>query len=235
MFKFGKKKGAPAADADANLPAVTEGEAAEGDAAAPKKKKLPILFIIAPWTAIFANQQPLVEGISYRPAQNAYDSFTTMVKQAAVVLPLVMARNLMAEEGSERLMLRALLTGGLIYSLPMLVEVRLSPQINVWVYGYFAHDFGQMMRYGGYRPMVFMTHGLWVALFTFSALIAAVFDTHLATAVPGLWVDSYDADGRPADTAAPACAARSASWAAWRAGLRRTCTMPATGPSGPTF
>ncbi|QSF55510.1 flagellar basal body-associated FliL family protein [Brevundimonas fontaquae] len=47
MFKFGKKKGAPAADADANLPAVTEGEAAEGDAA-PKKKKIPLLFIIAP-------------------------------------------------------------------------------------------------------------------------------------------------------------------------------------------
>ena len=47
MFKFGKKKGDPAADADANLPATTEGEPAEGDAA-PKKKKLPLLFIIAP-------------------------------------------------------------------------------------------------------------------------------------------------------------------------------------------
>lgn len=47
MFKFGKKKGEPATDA--NLPAVPEGEAAEGDAAAtPKKKKLPLLFIIAP-------------------------------------------------------------------------------------------------------------------------------------------------------------------------------------------
>lgn len=47
MFKFGKKKGDPAADA--NLPAVKEGEAAvEGDAAVPKKKKLPLLFIIAP-------------------------------------------------------------------------------------------------------------------------------------------------------------------------------------------
>ena len=57
----------------------------------PLMKLAVILFIIAPWTAIFANQQPLVEGISYRPAQNAYDSFTTMVKQAAVVLPLVMA------------------------------------------------------------------------------------------------------------------------------------------------
>ncbi|WBT06419.1 AGE family epimerase/isomerase [Brevundimonas vesicularis] len=37
-----------------------------------------------------------------------------------------------------------------------------------------------------------------------SRLIAAVFDTHLATAVSGLWVDSYDAQGRSHDTAAPA-------------------------------
>ncbi len=51
MLKFGKKKKGDAAEADANLPAVTEGseggEGAEGDAA-PKKKKLPLLFIIAP-------------------------------------------------------------------------------------------------------------------------------------------------------------------------------------------
>jgi len=35
-------------------------------------------------------------------------------------------------------------------------------------------------------------------------LIAATFDTHLATETPGLWVDSYDADGRSADKAVPA-------------------------------
>lgn len=35
-------------------------------------------------------------------------------------------------------------------------------------------------------------------------LIAATFDTHLATAVPGLWVDSYDADGVSPDKAVPA-------------------------------
>jgi mannose/cellobiose epimerase-like protein (N-acyl-D-glucosamine 2-epimerase family) len=35
-------------------------------------------------------------------------------------------------------------------------------------------------------------------------LIAATFDTHLATAVPGLWVDSYDADGVSQDKAVPA-------------------------------
>ncbi|WP_420471465.1 flagellar basal body-associated FliL family protein [Brevundimonas sp. FT23042] len=42
MLKLGKKK-----DADANLPAVTDGEGGEGDGA-PAKKKIPLLFIIIP-------------------------------------------------------------------------------------------------------------------------------------------------------------------------------------------
>ena len=34
-------------------------------------------------------------------------------------------------------------------------------------------------------------------------LIEGVFATHLATATPGLWVDSYEADGTSSDKAAP--------------------------------
>ena len=50
MFKFGKKKGAKeGGDEAANLPAVSDAAAAEGeDGAAPKKKKLPLLFIVIP-------------------------------------------------------------------------------------------------------------------------------------------------------------------------------------------
>jgi flagellar FliL protein len=51
MLKIGKKKGA-AKDADANLPATTEGgEGGDGEGA-PAKKKLPLLFIIIPVAAL---------------------------------------------------------------------------------------------------------------------------------------------------------------------------------------
>lgn len=36
------------------------------------------------------------------------------------------------------------------------------------------------------------------------SLLDRVFATHLAAAVPGLWIDSFDADGRPQDAAVPA-------------------------------
>ena len=57
----------------------------------------------------------------------------------------------------------------------MLLEVRLSPQLHRWIYGFFPHSFAQMMREGGFRPVVFMGHGLLVAIFTaLCALAAAV-------------------------------------------------------------
>jgi O-antigen ligase len=45
------------------------------------------------------------------------------------------------------------------------VEVRLSPQLHSTIYGYFPHSWRQQLREGGFRPVVFLGHGLVVALF----------------------------------------------------------------------
>src|SRR5690606_38002774 len=83
-------------------------------------------------------------------------------------------------ERAQREILVALMVAGLAYSMPMLVEIRLSPQLNVWVYGFFQHGFDQMIRYGGYRPIVFLEHGLWVAFFALMAFCSALALARLA-------------------------------------------------------
>ena len=70
-------------------------------------------------------------------------------------------------------MLRVLVVAGLFYSLPMLFEVRMSPQLHTWIYGYFPHSFLQQMRDGGFRPVVFIGHGLGVAFFAMTTVVAA--------------------------------------------------------------
>src|SRR5437870_12226972 len=40
----------------------------------------------------------------------------------------------------------------------------LNPQLHLWIYGFRQHSFAQQMRDGGYRPLVFMQHGLMVAM-----------------------------------------------------------------------
>ena len=66
-----------------------------------------------------------------------------------------------------------LIVAGLFYSLPMLFEVRMSPQLHTWIYGYFPHSFLQQMREGGFRPVVFLGHGLLVAFFIMTSAVAA--------------------------------------------------------------
>ncbi len=54
--------------------------------------------------------------------------------------------------------------GGLIYVPLCLYEIRMSPQLHTIVYGFHQHDFGQTRRAGGWRPTVFMQHGLMVGM-----------------------------------------------------------------------
>jgi O-antigen ligase len=65
--------------------------------------------------------------------------------------------------------------GGLIYVPLCLFESRFSPQLHRIVYGGLASaDFSQTMRLGGYRPTVFMQHGLAVAAFMMAATFIAL-------------------------------------------------------------
>lgn len=132
-----------------------------------------ILAALSPFLTALANPEALAEGITYRPGLSLYDGLSGAIASIFSVLPFVLGYVLLSTPTALRLWLRALVLAALVYSIPMLVEVRLSPQINVWVYGFFAHDFGQMMRYGGFRPMVFLNHGLWVAIFASAATMAA--------------------------------------------------------------
>ena len=56
----------------------------------------------------------------------------------------------------------------------MRFEVRMSPQLHTWIYGFFPHDFGQHMRQGGFRPVVFLGHGLMLGTFYCLAALSAL-------------------------------------------------------------
>ena len=67
-----------------------------------------------------------------------------------------------------------LVLGGLVYMPLCLWEVRMSPQLHAQVYGFQQHKFGQTRRFGGFRPTVFMQHGImvgiWMTLTTLTSL-----------------------------------------------------------------
>jgi hypothetical protein len=54
---------------------------------------------------------------------------------------------------------------GIVYCPFAIVEMRMSPLFHHWVYGLGLGVFDQSIRWGGYRPSVFMNHGLTLARF----------------------------------------------------------------------
>ncbi len=137
-------------------------------------KALIALFILSPFVTVLANADPIPILLDDDiPGMRLYDSVAAVANHILYALPLFLGRRYLASPQAARALLVALVAGGLAYSLPMLVESRLSPQMNVWVYGFFQHDFFQTIRFGGFRPVVFLPHGLWVAMFTLMCLAAA--------------------------------------------------------------
>lgn len=136
-------------------------------------RTLILLFLASPIATTLLNRQPFLVGPTLIPGIPVSDALATFIKQGLTLLPLFLARRHLATPAAQREILLALAVGGLAYSLPMLLEIRLSPQLNVWIYGFFPHAFDQQIRMGGFRPVVFLSHGLYVAFFALTTVIAA--------------------------------------------------------------
>jgi hypothetical protein len=89
------------------------------------------------------------------------------------LIPFLLARKFFATAEGHRSLLTVLAVAGAGYALLALYEIRMSPQLNSMVYGYFGHDWMQHLRDGGFRPVVFLNHALWLAIFLCCAALAA--------------------------------------------------------------
>jgi hypothetical protein len=148
---------------------------------------LVVLFVATPFATSITNPDPIPIVAGDVPALRVYDSVAFISSQLIALIPFFLARRFLGTPEGMRALVGALVLAGLIYSLPMVIESRLSPQINVWVYGFFQHDFSQSMRGGGFRPMVFMPHGLWVAFFALMAAVSALVLLRQSTADERHW------------------------------------------------
>ena len=137
-------------------------------------KALIAVYVLSPFGTVLTNGDPLIFQQAEIKGMRIYDSLAAISYQLIALLPFFLARRYLGSPEGARAIVAALVAAGLAYSLPMIVEAVMSPQMNVWVYGFFQHDFFQTIRYGGYRPVVFLPHGLWVAFFAFMAVAAAL-------------------------------------------------------------
>ncbi len=122
---------------------------------------------------VLRNADPIVFLVDQLPGQSVRDIGSVLIAQMLTLVPFLLARQFLSSEDGLKELLLAFMVGGLVYSVPSLIEIRFSPQINTTVYGFFQHSFAQTMRGGGFRPIVFLPHSLWLALFVCISLISA--------------------------------------------------------------
>jgi hypothetical protein len=114
----------------------------------------------------FTNRDPIAVGGRVVAPILTHTALTFMMEDFLLVFgPFYLGAALYRERDKLRDFMRTFCTGGLVYAPLVLLEIRFSPQLHNWVYGYYQHSWLQVMRDGAFRPMVFMQHGLAVALF----------------------------------------------------------------------
>jgi hypothetical protein len=132
-----------------------------------------LLFVFSPFVTAELNGDAIYVGGTRLPPMQHYDALSSVINQLIVITPFFLGRQLFKAAEDHAVLIRLLILAGLFYSLFMLFEVRMSPQLHNWIYGFFPHSFLQQRRFGGFRPVVFMGHGLWVAFFTVVTVVAA--------------------------------------------------------------
>lgn len=133
-----------------------------------------VLLFLGVVGTVLTNGDSLSYGFRRLSALRSYDILAITGTTLFSLLPFFLARKYLAHPDAHKKLLILLVLAGLIYSLPALYEVRMSPQISRTIYGYFPHQWRQHFRAGGFRPVVFLHHGLWLAIFLCSSFLAAM-------------------------------------------------------------
>lgn len=132
------------------------------------------LVIVTPILTVVQNTEPFINGKVYLPGLRLYDGYGLISFILFQMIPFWLGLRYLNTREGHKILLEIIAISGVVYTFPALLEIRISPQLHVWVYGFFPHDFVQHIRDGGFRPVVFLNHGLMLGIFLCMSVVASV-------------------------------------------------------------
>jgi hypothetical protein len=139
----------------------------------PAARLLVIMYMSTPFFTVLTNTDTIVLPAITIQAQSLYDIGSDLYTRFASLLPFILARRYVSDSDAQSELLRIFLIMGFVYSLLMAFEIRMSPQLHGWIYGFTPFEWMQQLRGDGFRPVVFLNHGLWTAIFLATVTIGA--------------------------------------------------------------
>ena len=136
------------------------------------------ILLLSPVMTVLQNPDTLINTDVVRKGLSFSDLRSMVFSSMVTFVPFILAYRVIHHRDHYREILVSIVVLGMFYTLLALVEMRMSPQMNIWVYGYFQSEWYQHERGGAYRPLVFLRHGLWLGFFLLTALLAALTLSH---------------------------------------------------------
>lgn len=133
------------------------------------------LFALSSLLTFATNTEVIRHGPTTLPGLSISDALLmTTTTVISYLVPFWLAKASVSEDNDVRRFSTVIIAAALVYSLFALFEVRMSPQLNNMVYGFAQHSYLQTIRMGGWRPIVFMGHGLALGVFISGAVLLSL-------------------------------------------------------------
>jgi hypothetical protein len=131
--------------------------------------------IIVDFMTYWTNRDDLHYGPLVLPGENFKDLSGDIIRSFGDPwVVFFLGRTLFKTSRDLKALCRMLAISVLVYSLPILFEIRMSPNLNRWIYGFQASNFDMTVRWGGFRPTVFFKDGLPLASFVLTGTVMAL-------------------------------------------------------------
>lgn len=134
------------------------------------ERKLVLIYLLIPIFTTITNQEIVFNGAWWTAGLTPYDMVSAIIANYLYLIPLILGVQVLNSQYAQEQLFKIITVSALIYSVFILFEVRMSPQLHNWIYGFFPHSFAQQMRDGGFRAVVFLGHGLLVSIFLVIAI-----------------------------------------------------------------
>jgi hypothetical protein len=132
-----------------------------------------LMILVTPIFTMLKNREPVIYESIFIPGYSYYETVSLILFQFLAVAMFFVGRNHFKKFEFQNILLQAIAFWGGIYTVFVIFELIFSPQLHIKIYGFFPHDYIQMLRDGGYRPVVFLGHGLTVSFFLAAATLVS--------------------------------------------------------------
>lgn len=123
-----------------------------------------LIWCICPFLSSMTNSLPAYDGLA-----------ATLTQTVQYGIPYFLGRLYLNDLKGLHELAMGIFIGGIVYAPLCILESLISPQLHRMVYGYHAiGQFSQSYRLGGYRPNVFMIHGLAVGMWMMATALIAL-------------------------------------------------------------